>query len=254
MSGKRLLDLAFATATLMALWPLMALIALAIRLESPGPALFRQRRVGRGGAPFTMLKFRSMRVARPGNEANGGIIAFRSRLGLIQVNGPHPDMTRIGGLLRATSLDELPQLLNVLRGEMSLVGPRPHLAELDALFRPLLPHISRRYAATPGVTGLAQVNGRRGPTPDVVAMAARLGDDLAYINNRSLWLDLRILARTPLKLRASASSAPVSSILCQSIATGRACPLPIWPRARYTGGQCRASGVRLHGRRPGACF
>jgi len=184
----------------------MLLIALLVRLDSPGPALFRQTRTGWRGAPFTIFKFRTMRMAacwpNPAVTigATGAPGSFQASLRRIQTAGAAPGVTRTGRLLRASSLDELPQLLNVLRGEMSLVGPRPHMPELDALFRPRLPHIDRRYAVRPGMTGLAQIGGARGPTPDVAAMATRLERDLAYMHGWSLRRDLAILAMTPWRL------------------------------------------------------
>ena len=204
--GKRLVDLAIAAPLLVVLAPLMLLIALLVRLDSPGPALFRQTRTGRRGAPFTILKFRTMRMTahwRDTADAPGESCAshsFQISLRRIQTSDGASCITRSGRFLRRSSLDELPQLLNVLRGEMSLVGPRPHMPELDALFRLHLPHIGRRYAVSPGMTGLAQISGERGPTPDVAAMAARLDRDLAYIRAWSLWRDLTILAKTPWRL------------------------------------------------------
>ncbi|MGV2979347.1 sugar transferase [Camelimonas sp. ID_303_24] len=204
--GKRLIDLALAAPLLVMLAPLMLLIALLVRLDSPGPALFRQTRTGWRGAPFTILKFRTMRqaadCASPAitTDASGAPDSFQTRLRRIQTSGAAPGVTWSGRFLRASSLDELPQLLNVLRGEMSLVGPRPHMPELDALFRLRLAHISRRYAVRPGITGLAQISGARGPTPDVAAMAARLDADLAYVRAWSPWRDLAILLKTPWRL------------------------------------------------------
>jgi len=212
--GKRLLDLAIAAPLLVALAPLMLLIALLVRLDSPGPALFRQTRTGWRGAPFTIFKFRTMRMAAcwPAPAAigvSGPPDSFQASLRRIQTANAAPGVTRTGRLLRASSLDELPQLLNVLRGEMSLVGPRPHMPELDALFRPRLPHIDRRYAVRPGMTGLAQIGGARGPTPDVAAMAARLEKDLAYMRGWSLRRDLAILAMTPWRLLVPGGAATV---------------------------------------------
>lgn len=230
--GKRPLDTLIAVIALILLAPLMALIALVVRLDTPGPALFRQIRTGRCGAPFVILKFRTMRMATTTMPPTARD-SFRVRLGRIQVTGAHPGVTLSGRLLRATSLDELPQLLNVLRGDMALVGPRPHMAELDTLFRPLLPHLNRRYAVTPGMTGLAQINGVRGPTPDMATMAARLRDDLTYIGCWSIWLDLRILAATPLRLLAARRVNWRWAATRMSSHSG-ACALPIRAPARYT--------------------
>lgn len=181
-AAKTALDRAVAGALLLLLAPLMLLVAVAIRLESPGPALFRQARGGRGGVPFEILKFRTMHVSAEGAALPAA-----------------PDdrrVTRVGRLLRRTSLDELPQLLNVLKGEMSLVGPRPHAIAHDRLYARLLPGYAARYRVRPGITGLAQVDGLRGEPTSLAAMAARLDRDLAYIDGWSLGLDLRLLLRT----------------------------------------------------------
>jgi putative colanic acid biosynthesis UDP-glucose lipid carrier transferase len=182
MLAKTALDRALAGALLLLLAPLMVLIAVAIRLDSPGPALFRQWRGGRSGVPFEILKFRTMRVT---GEAAPLPAAPDDRR-----------VTRLGRLLRRTSLDELPQLLNVLKGEMSLVGPRPHALAHDRLYARLLPDYAARYRVRPGITGLAQVEGLRGEPTSLAAMAARLSRDLAYIDGWSLGLDLRLLLRT----------------------------------------------------------
>jgi exopolysaccharide biosynthesis polyprenyl glycosylphosphotransferase len=182
---KRAQDLVLGGA-LLALFALpMCVIALAVRCDSKGPALYRQRRHGFNGRVITILKFRTMRH-EPGAP-------------LTQVSADDPRITRIGAFLRRTSLDELPQLLNVLRGEMSLVGPRPHAVGMRAAKREL-PHIIAEYAhrhrVKPGITGWAQVNGSRGPieTPALVRRRVRL--DLDYVARASLWLDLQILLRT----------------------------------------------------------
>lgn len=225
--GKRLFDVALAIPALLLLAPLLALIALAVRLDTPGPALFRQTRTGKGRRPFVILKFRTMQAAladgcavaharRPlrrgsgatddGATADSDERCFRGRLRAIQANAASPGITRTGRFLRASRLDELPQLFNVLRGDMSLVGPRPHMPELDALFAPALPHIYRRYAVRPGMTGLAQINGACGPTPDVRSMRRRLDRDLDYLCAWSLAGDLRLLAATPWRLLVSGVS------------------------------------------------
>lgn len=197
--ARRTLDVWLAATLLILLGPLMAVIALCIRLDSPGPVLFRQVRTGFRGAPFVIIKFRTMR-SRASSQAPGawGDVSFEQRLRLIQVAQDDRDITRIGRLLRASRLDEAPQLLNVLKGDMALVGPRPHMPELDALFRDALPDIEHRYSVRPGLTGLAQARGLVGATPDVASMAARLASDLVYVERQSLWLDLTILARTTL--------------------------------------------------------
>ncbi len=179
---KACFDRTVALGLLLLLAPLMLLIAVGIRLDSPGPALFRQARGGRGGVPFEILKFRTMRVM--GDAAPLPAVPDDRRV------------TRLGRLLRRTSLDELPQLLNVLRGEMSLVGPRPHAVTHDRLYARLLPGYAARYRVRPGITGLAQCEGLRGEPTSLAAMAARLRRDLAYVESWSLGLDLRILLRT----------------------------------------------------------
>ncbi|MGC8477201.1 MAG: sugar transferase [Acetobacteraceae bacterium] len=183
--AKRLLDIVLAAVLLcLALAP-MALIALAIRLESPGPALFRQRRIGRGGRPFLVLKFRTMRA-----DADAD---------LRQATRGDARLTRLGGLLRRSSIDELPQLINVLRGEMSLVGPRPHAPGTCAAGRPfelVAQGYDARHQVLPGMTGLAQVRGWRGETATEEALRRRVEADLEYIARWSLGLDLAILLRT----------------------------------------------------------
>ena len=170
---KRAVDVAAAAALLVVASPVIAAVALAVRVKLGGPVLFRQRRAGRGGQPFELLKFRTMRPAPPG-PWSAATDAER--------------LTPLGRALRRWSLDELPQLVNVLRGDMSLVGPRPLPVEY-------LPRYSsaqiRRHAVLPGVTGWAQVNGRNDTD-----WVRRLQHDVWYVDHRSLGLDLRILART----------------------------------------------------------
>jgi exopolysaccharide biosynthesis polyprenyl glycosylphosphotransferase len=185
---KHTLDRSFAFVALLALAPLMGVIALAVRLGSPGPALFRQRRVGRDGRVFDVLKFRTMRVVEPGPEAEfvppegcapGGIEGDDRR-------------TPLGAWLRATSLDEVPQLINVLRGEMSLVGPRPERPQFAARFGEAVKRYEDRHRVKSGITGWAQVNGLRGQT----SIADRVEWDNYYIRNWSLGLDLKIIVLT----------------------------------------------------------
>lgn len=178
---KRAVDLVFASALLFALMPVMLLIAAAIRLESCGPVLYRQPRHGKGMEVFTILKFRTM---RPDGDA------------CRQAQPGDGRVTRVGRWLRRTSLDELPQLLNVLQGDMSLVGPRPHPLWLDERFGPQIPNYGRRFAVPPGITGLAQINGCRGETPDVPTMARRIEWDERYVERCSLMMDVKILLRT----------------------------------------------------------
>ena len=180
---KRLLDLFGATLGVLALLPLFALVALAIKIESPGPALFRQRRTGYRGAPFVIYKFRSMRVQEDGAK-------------VVQAQKDDNRITRIGKLLRRTSVDELPQLLNVIKGEMSLVGPRPHALAHDDYYGKCVDGYDHRFKAKPGLTGLAQVSGLRGETADIASMAARVEKDLEYIRIWTFPLDVKILIRT----------------------------------------------------------
>lgn len=169
------------------LGPVMLAVAAAIKLDSPGPALFRQTRVGKGNRCFQIVKFRSMRVDRA--DAVGAVSAGRS----------DDRTTRVGAFIRRTSLDELPQLFNVLLGEMSLVGARPHaLGSLagSQLFWEINQRYWQRHAMRPGITGLAQVRGFRGPTDEVRDLENRLRCDLEYLSNWSLMLDLQILLAT----------------------------------------------------------
>lgn len=163
--------------------PLWPLIALAIKLESPGPVIFSQRRRGRFLREFRMLKFRTMRVMEDGAAVRQAVPGDCR-------------VTRAGRILRRTSLDELPQLFNVLRGEMSLVGPRPHALVHDEEFTRLLEIYPDRHQMKPGLTGLAQVTGLRGSTAKPGSIEARVEADLAYIKNWSVHLDLKILTRT----------------------------------------------------------
>ena len=184
---KRMLDLAVAGASLALIGPAMLLIAAAIRLDSPGPALFRQVRMGRGNRMFTMLKFRTMRCEATDLEGNRSVGVADERV------------TRVGRLLRRTSLDELPQLLNVLKGEMSIVGPRPHPLGTRAGGK-LLWAVDERYwdrhAIKPGLTGLAQVRGFRGATETTSALTDRLQSDLEYIGGWHIGRDILIMLRT----------------------------------------------------------
>ena len=184
---KRSLDLAIVLATLPLTLVLMLLVALAVRLESAGPALFVQRRIGQGNRLFAMYKFRSMREQA---SDHGGVVSTAR---------DDDRVTRIGRFIRRTSLDELPQILNVLRGEMSVVGPRPHALESraeDALFWDLEQRYWDRHAVKPGMTGLAQVRGHRGSISGADALADRVNADLAYLQCWSIWRDLAIIGRT----------------------------------------------------------
>lgn len=182
---KRLLDLAIAITALVAVAPLLVVLALLIRLGSSGPALFRQKRLGYRGRPFDILKLRTMTV-----QENGASIE--------QARPDDARTTRIGRWLRAFSLDELPQLINVVKGDMSLVGPRPHAWAHDKFFAHHIPDYARRQDVKPGITGWAQIHGLRGATPTVEIMSRRVGFDVWYADHASLGLDLKILLRTPL--------------------------------------------------------
>ncbi len=181
--SKRICDLLFAIPALVLLSPLLLIVAAMIKLDSRGPIIFRQRRKGFGGRIFTIYKFRTMSVLEDGASVRQAT-KFDSRI------------TRVGRLLRATSIDELPQLYNVIRGEMSLVGPRPHAVAHDSEFSQLIANYAFRHHVKPGITGWAQVHGLRGETPHIETMQKRVDMDLWYINNWSLWLDLRILAQS----------------------------------------------------------
>lgn len=199
---KHVLGRLVAIAAVLAAAPLLGALALAVRLTSPGPVLYRQRRVGRDGQVFDILKFRTMRVADAASDAQ-----LRARLTAAGV-GPGgvegvDRRTPIGALLRRTSLDELPQLLNVLAGHMSLVGPRPERPEFVELFGGRIRRYDDRHRVKSGMTGWAQVNGLRGQT----SLSDRIELDNWYIQNWSLWLDLKILLLTPLEvLRSRAES------------------------------------------------
>jgi len=183
LASKRVLDMIVGSGLLIALAPLLAAVAILIRLETPGPVIFRQRRRGFNGQEFTIFKFRSMGVLEDGEV-------------IPQARRNDPRVTRVGRVLRATSIDELPQLLNVLSGHMSLVGPRPHAAAHDDGYSKLIAKYAFRQHVKPGLTGWAQVNGFRGETSRLEQMERRVDHDLWYIKNWSFWLDLRILVLT----------------------------------------------------------
>lgn len=177
---KRMFDIVASTTTLIVLLPMLAVLALVVRRRMGAPALFRQTRPGLQGRPFEMIKFRTMRDA---TGPDGRPLSDAERL------------TPFGRWLRATSLDELPELWNVLKGEMSLVGPRPLLVDYLPLYTP---EQARRHEVRPGLTGWAQVNGR-----NAVDWARKFELDVWYVDNRSFWLDLRILFMTVLKVTRS---------------------------------------------------
>ena len=178
---------------LLLVWPLLALIALAIKLDSSGPVLFWQRRRGLNHDVFEVAKFRTMHVLEDGADVR-------------QATRNDQRVTRVGWFLRRLSLDELPQLLNVLRGEMSLVGPRPHALAHDEKFEEILARYANRNQVKPGLTGLAQVKGFRGEIETPEMLEKRLEQDLAYVANWSLWLDVKIMLLTPIRCFTSKSA------------------------------------------------
>lgn len=182
-TAKRAMDLCVTLSLLPFALVVLAPFVIALKLTAPGPILFRQTRYGYKKQRFEILKLRTMTV----NENDD---AFR------QVVQGDARITKVGAILRRTSLDEVPQLLNVIRGDMSLVGPRPHPTKLDDVHAPLIAHYNDRFLVRPGVTGLAQVRGHRGPTPSTEVMAARIESDLEYAATASFWLDLKIVLRT----------------------------------------------------------
>lgn len=193
--GKRLFDIGFALVLLVLLSPLLLVFALAVALTSPGGAFFRQQRVGKGGRPFRLLKFRTM---RPGSEAKGQLT----------IGGRDPRITRVGYLLRKTKLDELPQLWNVLAGDMSVVGPRPEVPKYVALYTAEQRAV---LSVRPGITGMASLDYidenellARAADPEKAyieeVMPAKLALDLRYVREQSLALDLRIIAVTVRKV------------------------------------------------------
>jgi Undecaprenyl-phosphate glucose phosphotransferase len=184
---KEIFDRTFAFFAVVALLPVLLAIACAVKLSSRGPVLFRQRRKGANGKVFSIYKFRSMRV----HAESEGVIRQATR--------NDSRVTRVGAFLRRTSLDELPQFFNVLRGEMSVVGPRPHAIEHDALYQNIVDGYIHRYRIKPGITGWAQVNGFRGETDSVEKMRRRVEHDLYYLSNWSFALDIRIVLVTFVK-------------------------------------------------------
>jgi putative colanic acid biosynthesis UDP-glucose lipid carrier transferase len=180
---KRGVDVVVSVTALLLLAPLMGLIAIAVKLDSPGPILFRQRRYGLYGEAITIYKFRSMSVADDGPH-------------IVQARKRDARVTRVGSFLRRTSLDELPQFINALQGRMSVVGPRPHAVAHNELYRKLIKGYMLRHKVKPGITGWAQVNGLRGETATLDKMEARIQYDLDYLRNWSLWLDVWIMLKT----------------------------------------------------------
>jgi Undecaprenyl-phosphate glucose phosphotransferase len=189
--AKRAFDIVFALAGIVALSPVMLATALAVRLDSKGPALFRQKRLGFNNEVIEVYKFRSMYVDQ--NDAAAARLVTKG----------DPRVTRVGRFIRKTSIDELPQFFNVLWGDLSLVGPRPHAAAAkaqDRLYHEVVDGYFARHRVKPGVTGWAQINGWRGETDNDVKIQMRTEFDLAYIENWSLWFDLKIMLLTPIRL------------------------------------------------------
>ncbi|TWI65152.1 putative colanic acid biosynthesis UDP-glucose lipid carrier transferase [Pseudoduganella lurida] len=180
---KRASDIVLALIIQMLLLPIMLAIALAVKLTSPGPIIFRQRRYGLYGEQIYVYKFRSMTVTEDGTK-------------VVQAKKNDQRITKVGGFLRRTSLDELPQFFNVLQGRMSIVGPRPHAVAHNEQYRKLIKGYMLRHKAKPGITGWAQVNGFRGETETLDKMEARIRYDLDYLRSWSLWLDIYIILRT----------------------------------------------------------
>ncbi|WP_315704767.1 MULTISPECIES: undecaprenyl-phosphate glucose phosphotransferase [unclassified Bradyrhizobium] len=180
---KRGMDIVLSSLALLFLSPVLLLTAVAIKIDSPGPVIFKQSRKGFNGKEFVMFKFRTMTVQENGPD-------------IVQAVRNDPRVTRVGKPLRAASIDELPQFLNVLRGEMSLIGPRPHALAHDSYFEKALREYAFRHHVKPGMTGWAQCNGARGATPSLEYVKERVKLDLWYINNWSLWLDVQILIKT----------------------------------------------------------
>jgi Undecaprenyl-phosphate glucose phosphotransferase len=187
LQKKDLFDRTFAAAALIGLAPLFVAIAIAVKLSSRGPVFFKQKRKGADGRVFTIYKFRSMRI----HAQQQGVLEQATR--------NDPRITKVGAFLRRTSLDELPQFYNVLRGDMSVVGPRPHALEHDDLYQKVVTGYIHRYRIKPGITGWAQVNGYRGETDRIEKMERRVAHDLYYLSNWSFALDMRIIVATVVK-------------------------------------------------------
>ncbi|WP_051044673.1 sugar transferase [Methylobacterium sp. B1] len=179
------IDMAVAAAAILLLMPLFMLIAILISLDSPGPIMFRQERTGLNGRRFNIYKFRTMYV-----QENGPIV--------LQASRSDARVTRIGKFLRRSSLDELPQLLNVIKCQMAIVGPRPHAVSHDIYYSKIIPNYNSRFHVRPGITGWAQINGSRGATPCATDMEKRVALDLWYVSNAGLMLDVKIVLKTVL--------------------------------------------------------
>jgi exopolysaccharide biosynthesis polyprenyl glycosylphosphotransferase len=186
---KRALDIVLASAALLLLTPMLILVAALIKLDSPGPVFFLQRRFGFNQKPFQIIKFRSMRTCEDGPVIH-------------QAKKDDPRVTRIGRWLRRWNVDEVPQLINVIKGDMSLVGPRPHALSHDREFELRISTYARRHNVKPGITGWAQIHGLRGETDTDEKMRERVEHDLHYIDNWSVLLDLQILVRTVISAKS----------------------------------------------------
>jgi putative colanic acid biosynthesis UDP-glucose lipid carrier transferase len=184
---KRLTDIAFSASILLLTLPLFVAIALLVKISSPGPIIFKQRRYGLDGREIAVYKFRTMSVTEDGAKIR-------------QASKSDSRITRIGRFLRRASLDELPQLINVLQGRMSLVGPRPHAIAHNEEYRKLIKGYMVRHKVLPGITGLAQVNGCRGETAQLEDMQARVNYDLDYLRYWTPMLDIKILVLTVFKV------------------------------------------------------
>jgi putative colanic acid biosysnthesis UDP-glucose lipid carrier transferase len=185
--AKRLTDIGFSAVILLLLLPLLVLIALLVKATSPGPIIFKQRRYGLDGIEIGVYKFRTMRVTEDGAQIR-------------QASKTDQRITRVGSVLRRSSMDELPQLINVLQGRMSLVGPRPHAVAHNEEYRKLIKGYMVRHKVLPGITGLAQVNGCRGETSKLEEMEARVNFDLDYLRHWSPMLDIKIILLTVVKV------------------------------------------------------
>ena len=183
---KQIFDRAFAAAALLCLFPVLLVISIAVKISSPGPVFFRQPRQGQGGKQFMIYKFRTMKV-----HQNHGTV--------IQAKKGDNRITKLGSFLRKTSLDELPQFINVLKGDMSVVGPRPHAIEHNKFYSEQIEGYMLRHMVKPGITGWAQINGWRGETDTIEKMARRVECDIYYIRNWSFMLDLQIIWKTAFK-------------------------------------------------------
>jgi len=184
--GKELFDRGLALVSLIVLFPVMLAVAIAVKVSSPGPVFFRQPRHGCNGLVILVWKFRSMRM--------------HDDAAVRQATQNDTRITRVGAFIRRTSIDELPQLINVLRGEMALVGPRPHAVAHNHYYGDKIIAYMARHRIKPGMTGLAQISGLRGETETLEKMQKRIEKDLDYINHWSLWLDIKILFKTPFTL------------------------------------------------------